>query len=211
MGGSSSKKEKDSYKANKNEDYNKPNEIVTVKRTETYDEPKKEIRGNIYEEKNIGIKDPYPKFEAHLSAPIPEIQENKVPKTEHEKDDNLELTDYFDFNNNNSENRNKFEKIKQNYNQILNKINNKRNINNFNLEDINKNIYSYFGLNKSIEKEFNGTKSALLFCSSLSDDEAAIINQLEYDQILKDEKKYKGTIMQLIKSNLEEMMNQHFK
>ena len=211
MGGSPSKEEKYSNKVNKNENYNKPNEIITIKRTETYDEPKKEVIGNIYEEKKIEIKNPYPKFEPHLSAPVPEIKENKVFKTEHEKDDNLELTDYFDFNNNNSEDRNKYEKIKQNYYQILNEINNKNNINNFNLEDINKNIYSYFGLKKSIEKEFNGTKSALLFCSSLSDDEAAIVNQLEYDQILKDEKKYKGVILQLIKSNLEEMMNQHFK
>ena len=127
-----------------------------------------------------------------------------------EVDDNLELTDYFNSNNHNSDSRNHYEKIIQHYNQTLNRINSKEYTNDFGLENTPEKINSDFGLKKAIEKDFTGTKSALLFCSSLSVDDEKIINQLEYDTFLNDEKQYKRLISQKIKSNLKEMMSQHF-
>jgi hypothetical protein len=228
MGSSSSKEKNDKYKenhnfnnnvnynvnnnANANFNYNRKDDIYTIKKGgKDKNERKNEAMGYPYQypNKNIEIDNPYPNFEKKDNARIPNTKE--VPlKVKHEKDDNLELTDYFISNNYDSDSRNKYEKIIQIYNQTLNRINNKQYMNDFGLENNNEKINSDFGLKKAIEKDFTGTKSALLFCSSLSEDDEKIINQLEYDTFLKDEKQYKRLITQKIKSNLKDMMRQHF-
>ena len=214
MGSSSSKKkekekeieneiEKEIIKNNENntnEDRNKINNVIenNYRRIDsnpfTYEQKKEDNFSNI----------PIKTFESKISAPIQ--QKKSVLKILDEKDYNLELTNYFNYNDNISEDKNLQESYKIRFQQILNKINNRPlNQNNY-MININEKINSNFGLQKLIQDDFSKTKTYLLYCSSLDNNDEIFINGLDYKEYLKNEQKYRVIIENIINRNKREII-----
>ena len=149
---------------------------------------------------NIPIKT----FQSKISAPIQE--KKNIIKNIYEKDYNLEITNYFNTNNNNISYEKKLqEDCKIKFQQILNKKINRIINSNNDLDKISLKINSDFGLQKSIQDDFLKTKTLLLYCSTLDYEDEKFINSLDYIQYLADEKNYKFVIESIINKNIEEI------
>ena len=160
------------------------------------------VLGPKYEEINPNI--PIKTFQSKISAPIQE--KKNIIKNIYEKDYNLEITDYFNTNNNNISYEKKLqEDCKIKFQQILNKNNNKIVNSNNDLDKLSLKINSDFGLQKSIQDDFIKTKTLLLYCSTLDYEDEKFINSLDYIQYLADEKNYKFVIESIINKNIEEI------
>ena len=203
--GSSSDKEKE--EKDKKEETNKKNNLSeskeykksksdTIKEPETHENTN---RVNPYDaineiNKNIPIKT----FESKVSAPID--QKKSIFKLYNEKDNNLEITNYFNQGNVGLQERYLVENIRRRYQQIIYEINNKRIDYDVNYDRINLQINSLFGFNKSIKDDFDRTKINILYCEMF-------INGLDYNEYIKDEKKYRKLLAKVIKNNLKEIVN----
>ena len=206
MGGSSSKKKKEEEEklnknniVNDNQNEEKNNSIKKVISSKIIYEPEKDINPNV----------PIKTFQSKISEPIID----KKPKYPifNEKDYNLEITNYFNSNIFISEEKNIFDNIYHNYQQTLYNIESKGistniKINN-SLDEINKKINSYFGLKKSIKDDFDKTKANIVYCSTLTENDEILINMIDYNEYLKDEKKYKNVIKNVINNNINEMIS----
>ena len=201
MGGSSSKEEEKNKNKNKENDNNfSQKENMEIKKTNTLQIKKENIINN-----DIPIK-----IHKKVSEPIKEkinIEKIILPEeiNKKKKDNNLEITDYFNQYNINSNEINMINNIRQRYNQIIYEINNQTTKYDDNLK--NKEINSLFGLEKSIKDDFDRTKTNILFCSSLNIDDEKFINRLDYEQYIKDENKYRKMIINVIKNNRKQFIS----
>ena len=201
MGGSSSKEEEKNKNKNKENDNNfSQKENMEIKKTNTLQIKKENIINN-----DIPIK-----IHKKVREPIKEkinIEKIILPEeiNKKKKDNNLEITDYFNQYNINSNEINMINNIRQRYNQIIYEINNQMIKYDGNLK--NKEINSLFGLEKSIKDDFDRTKTNILFCSSLNIDDEKFINKLDYEQYIKDENKYRKMIINVIKNNRKQFIS----
>ena len=175
----------------------------TIKEPETLENTN---RVNPYKEineinKNIPIKT----FESKVSAPID--QKTNIFKIYKEKDNNLELTNYFNQGNVGLQERYILENIRRRYQQIIYEINNKRIDYDDSYDKINLQINSLFGFNKSIKDDFDRTKINILYCSSLNAEDEMFINGLDYNEYIKEKKKYRKLLKKVIKNNIKEIVN----
>ena len=199
MGSSSSKRKNEEIEElnnNKNKDLGQEN----IKKAETFEykyEPEKEINGN---NKSTQIQ-------SKISEPISEIK--YITRKMVEKDYNLEIKNYFQQNNNcNCEDRNTFENIKRRIEQIIKTIKIKKIKNYINDQaDINQKINMNFYFSQYIKDDFEKTKTHILCCSGLNDNDAKLINKLEYNDFLKDEENNKKKILQIINKNTKEIIS----
>ena len=147
--GSSSDKEKE--KKDEKEEINKKNNLSennkykksksdTIKEPETHENTNRVNPYNAINEINENI--PIKTFEAKVSAPI---EEKKIIfKLYKEKDNNLEMTNYFNQGNMDLKERNLVDNIRRKYQQIIYEINNKRIDYDNNYDKINLQINSLF-------------------------------------------------------------------
>ena len=126
------------------------------------------------------------------------------------KDNNLELTDFFK--NNNSIEKYTKNKLMEKFNNILNEIEHKNNIyenNNLNIDkisSINEKISNNFGIYKGIETNFEETKNILNLCQNLSEEDEQMINNLTFLEYNKNEIEYKLIFKEIISENEEELI-----
>ena len=211
MGSSSDKEKEEKDEKEETNKKNNPSESKeckksksdTIKEAETHENTN---RVNPYNEineinKNIPIKT----FESKASPPID--QKKNIFKLYKEKDNNLEITNYFNQGNVGLQERYFVENIRRRYQEIIYEINNKRIDYDDNYDRTNLQINSLFGFNKSIKDDFDRTKINILYCSSLNAEDEMFINGLDYNEYIKDEKKYRKLLAKVIKNNLKEIVN----
>ena len=206
MGGSSSKKKKKEEeklnKINKNNDIQKEEEKEkNIKKVDSFK--------NGYQPKiEMELNGPLKTFESRISEQIYDKKPIFI-----KKDYNLETTNFFNSNIYILEEKNIKDKIYHKYQQILYNIESKgisENKNNY-LDELNKKINSDFGLKKLIKDDFDKTKINILYCSTLTENDEILINMLDYNEYLKDEKKSQNVIKNVINNNIEEMMSKIIK
>ena len=211
MGSSSNKEKEKKDKIEETIKINNPSENKefkksksdTIKQPETRENTNRVNPYNAINEinKNIPIKT----FESKVSAPID--QKTNIFKIYKEKDNNLELTNYFNQGNVGLQERYILENIRRRYQQIIYEINNKRIDYDDSYDKINLQINSLFGFNKSIKDDFDRTKINILYCSSLNAEDEMFINGLDYNEYIKEEKKYRKLLAKVMKNNLKEIVN----
>ncbi len=164
----------------------------------SYNQNNSDNKNNSYNQNNLDAP-----FQRYFSVPISNYEKNPLL---YEKDDNLELRDYFksNDNDNNVEDLNTYYNINKTYEDIKNRINYKNNNSNSEREllEINEKINLDFGFKKEIEKDFKRTKTSILYCSSLSLNDENYINSLDYDKYKREESQSKTNILKIINSNM---------
>ena len=176
---------------NNNNSYNPYNQNISYNSNNSYN------NNNSYNQNNIDV--PYQRY---YSGPIPNYEKNSIL---YEKDDNLELTDYFNSNNNdnNEKDLNTYYNINKRYEDIKNRINynNNNSDSERKLSEVNTKVNLDFGFKNKIEEDFKRTKTSILYCSNLSLNDEKYINSLDYNKYIREENQSKNNILKIINSN----------
>ena len=127
---------------------------------------------------------------------------------EYKKDDNLELTNYFQ--NINLEKQSERSKFLENSTNIIYRMLDNKNENNNEdntLNIISQKIENNFGFFKDIEEDFEITKIVVSSCSDIDLKNKEVINTVPFSEFFKNEENYKFIIKDFIKENQEEIIN----
>ena len=124
------------------------------------------------------------------------------------KDDNLEMTNYFNNYNNNSIEEYQKNELYENYQKIMNKINNNNILNtNRKLNAASQKIENEFGFSKEIQNNFSKTKNYFNLCSNLTLEDEQLIKNISFSDFINNEDKHKKIFKEIISKNKDEIIN----
>ena len=124
------------------------------------------------------------------------------------KDDNLEMTNYFNNYNNNSIEEYQKNELYENYQKIMNKINNNNILNtNRKLNAVSQKIENEFGFSKEIQNNFSKTKNYFNLCSNLTLEDEQLIKNISFSDFINNEDKHKKIFKEIISKNKDEIIN----
>ena len=129
---------------------------------------------------------------------------NQINTNKYIKDDNLEMTYFFE---KNSLEYIQKDKLMENVEKIINKIDCPNIYENTNLNNIQDKINNNFGFLIDMENDLEKTKNQLTICNNITLEEENFIKNLSFSNYYKNEKNYTLIFNELILKNLEELSN----
>ena len=188
---------------NKDSDNKKINNINKINNQNIYNN--KQISNSINKKKkNIEDFDEEISNFFLLNKNYEELYEN----SKNIKDDNLEMTNYFNNYNNNSIEEYQKNELYENYQKIMNKINNNNILNtNRKLNAASQKIENEFGFSKEIQNNFSKTKNYLNLCSNLTLEDEQLIKKISFSDFINNEDKHKKIFKEIISKNKDEIIN----
>ena len=118
--------------------------------------------------------------------------------------DALILTDYFEKINDNE--KEEIEKMNYKFRHSFYQFNDYQDIEEIsNIKEIKEKLNSEFGLMYSMKNDFEKMKTCLLYCPNLSNEDEKFINRLEFYDFLRNNHKYKTSILNIINKNEKEI------
>ena len=144
-------------------------------------------------------KDLIIKYKNNNSDSINQINTNKYIK-----DDNLEMTYFFE---KNSLEYIQKDKLMENVEKIINKIDCPNIYENTNLNNIQDKINNNFGFLIDMENDLEKTKNQLTICNNITLEEENFIKNLSFSNYYQNEKNYTLIFNEIILKNLEELSN----
>ena len=188
---------------NKDSDNKKINNINKINNQNIYNN--KQISNSINKKKkNIEDFDEEISNFFLLNKNYEELYEN----SKNIKDDNLEMTNYFNNYNNNSIEEYQKNELYENYQKIMNKINNNNILNtNRKLNAASQKIENEFGFSKEIQNNFSKTKNYFNLCSNLTLEDEQLIKNISFSDFINNEDKHKKIFKEIISKNKDEIIN----
>ena len=180
----------------------------------TLPENDNDTRINKYKIKNTNLRDSQTEKQIYTSSPSSNEVNKNIPfkfqpiPFEHKRDDNLELTNYFQ--NINLEEQLERSKYLENSTNIIYRMLDNKNDNNIEDNELNiisQTIENNFGFFKEIEEDFEITKVVVSSCSDVDLKNKEVINTVPFSEFFKNEENFKFIIKDFIKENQEEIIN----
>ena len=129
---------------------------------------------------------------------------NQINTNKYIKDDNLEMTYFFE---KNSLEYIQKDKLMENVEKIINKIDCPNIYENTNLNNIQDKINNNFGFLIDMENDLEKTKNQLTICNNITLEEENFIKNLSFSNYYQNEKNYTLIFNEIILKNLEELSN----
>lgn len=129
---------------------------------------------------------------------------NQINTNKYIKDDNLEMTYFFE---KNSLEYIQKDKLMENVEKIINKIDCPNIYENTNLNNIQNKINNNFGFLIDMENDLEKTKNQLTICNNITLEEENFIKNLSFSNYYQNEKNYTVIFNEIILKNLEELSN----
>ena len=129
---------------------------------------------------------------------------NQINTNKYIKDDNLEMTYFFE---KNSLEYIQKDKLMENVEKIINKIDCPNIYENTNLNNIQDKINNNFGFLIDMENDLEKTKNQLTICNNITLEDENFIKNLSFSNYYQNEKNYTLIFNEIILKNLEELSN----